>query len=149
MNLFMVDKIAIDANFLVALAYPDDPHNLTAEKVFLQLIKRRPIFIVNNYILAEAVTVILLRSKKMDKVKFLKKDILKKHSQLFRTAYIPANFNEKIYQVFIGQKKYKGNFLSFTDCSLIAQARRQGIRTIITFDETFKQFSKEFKIMGV
>lgn len=58
------------------------------------------------------------------------------------------NYKKDIESVFFSQKKYKGGFLSYTDCSIIVQARIQKAKQIITFDKAFDQFSDEFEILS-
>ena len=145
----MENKIIIDANFLVAIAYPQDPHNAHAQKIFQEKIVHEPLFFLNNYLVAEAMTITLLRSKNIKQINFLKENVLEKHREILTILQFSKELDEEVYKMFSSQQKYKGEFLSYVDCSLIVQARKQNIKTIFTFDTTLQQFSDEFDIIGV
>jgi len=145
----MIDNAIIDANFFIALSFPKDPHHIKAEKMFSEVKKHRPIFYTNNYLLAEVYTILLIRTKSIKAVHFLRQEILEKYKDVLVVFQASKEFDEEVCQVFINQKKYKGGFLSFADCSLVVQGRLQNIKTIFTLDKTLKQFGKEFDIVEV
>lgn len=137
------DKILVDANIFIALYYSLDPHH---QKV-LSLIKRlqpfKIFYVTNNYIINEAITLILIRSKSLSLASNFAGKVYKQTAKWF-AMYQADEFHQKeTCLLFESQKKYRGEFLSFTDCTLIAQAKRQKIKTIFTFDETFRQFESE------
>ncbi|MDO8627206.1 MAG: PIN domain-containing protein [Candidatus Diapherotrites archaeon] len=39
--------------------------------------------------------------------------------------------------------------ISFTDCTIVETMRKHGIKNLATFDNGFKQFKKEFNILGL
>ncbi len=143
------DKILLDADFLVALAYPADKHNEKAKNILFSACAEKPLFFTNQYLISETLTVVLIRSKMISLVKEFKNELLEKYQKIIRIKYIGKEWEKDIYDLFINQSIFKGDFLSFSDCSLIVQARKQNIKTIFTFDRAFKQFAKEFKIVGI
>lgn len=152
MSSFMVntqDKIIIDASFFVALGYFNDTHNEIAKKIFKEAIVDKPFITTNQYLVSETLTMILIRSKQLDIVKEAKKNIFEKFKDIIHIEYFNKVGMDDIYSLFLNQQKYKSEFLSFADCSLIIQARKQKIKTIFTFDSTFKQFNRELRIMGI
>lgn len=142
------NSILVDSNYFIALAYPEDPKSKEAENNFISAIRNGSSFITNQYIVVESLTVVLFRSKNKERVIFLKEQIIDKYRELIHIERFSKTYDKTIYEFLVSQIKYKG-FLSFIDCSLIIQARKQKINTIFTFDSAFKQFGKEFKIVGV
>jgi len=149
MNYYMENNIILDASYLIALAFSHDPHHKQAEIMLQEIISIKPVFVTNNYLLSEAMTMTLLRSKDCQFVEILKKHTFGTYKNICKVFYINQQFDEHIYNLFIRQEKYRGEFLSFADCSIIIQARTQKIKTIFTFDSTFKQFAEELKIVGI
>lgn len=145
----MQDKILLDANIFVAIAFIEDPHHLIAKEIFHTLLLEGKSFITNNYIYAESLTVVLIRSKNIKTAIFLKNEVFEAGKKDIDVIKLDLSTEEEIAHLLISQQKYKSEFLSFADCSLIVQARKQKIKIIFTFDATFKQFNREFKIMGV
>lgn len=145
----MENNIILDASFLIALAFSQDAHFQHATMLFNDSLKDRPRFVTNNYLFSEAMTMTLIRSKQMKYCNALKEHTFDRSNKIFKMFYISGQLDKEISGLFLNQQKYKGEFLSFADCSVIIQARKQKIKTIFTFDSTFKQFGKEFKIVGV
>ncbi len=149
MSYYMENNILLDASFLIALVFYQDTHYQQATMLFNNALRDKPIFITNNYLFSEAMTMTLIRSKQIKYCNALKEQTFNGINTIFKMYYIDNLFNEEIDRLFLNQQKYKSEFLSFSDCSLIVQARKQKIKTIFTFDSTFKQFHREFRIMGV
>lgn len=145
MSSSMANPVLVDANIIVAAVLPGDPHH----KKIIELVKRyaqkSAEFVTNHLIQSEALTVTLMRSKSMTAVQLLDARFFIPGAIIVPPP-IPAVWLSDIMHVFLSQKKYKGEFLSYADASLIVQARKQRIRTILTFDETFGQFNNEFDL---
>ena len=86
----------------------------------------------------------LLRSKSIAAVQILDSQFFIPHA--IKVFPLPASWHSDIMRVFLSQKKYKGEFFSYADSSLIVQAQKQQIPTILTFDGTFGQLSDEFDL---
>ncbi|MDO8609945.1 MAG: PIN domain-containing protein [bacterium] len=145
----MQDKILVDASIFVAIAFIEDPHHLIAKEIFHNFILKGKTFVTNNYIYAESLTVALIRSKNIKTVIFLKNDVFEAGKREVEIIKLDFSIEKEIVDMMLNQQKYKSEYLSFADCSLIVQARKQKIKTIFTFDKTFKQFEKEFDIRGI
>ncbi len=152
MNYYMVNNTKsaiVDANVFIALMLPKDSLYARANTLFTEMVERKVEFVTNNYILAESFTMILKRSKNTGAALFLKNEIFENKSNIIQVNYILDKWEDEIIQCLIEQNKYKSEFMSFADCSLIVQARKQKIKTIFTFDQTFRQFRDEFEIVGI
>lgn len=136
----------IDANVFVAISLVKDPHHATAKKHFSLLLAEGKRFITNNYIVQESLTVASLRSKSLKPAQFLNQRIFDKKTGIEITR-IPFVWEVDITNLFLNQKKYRSNILSFVDCSLIVQARKQNISTLFSFDHAFQQFAREFRLI--
>lgn len=126
----------IDANVFIALNWQDDQHAQTATDIFQKLQNQGFIAITNNYLVSEVITVLLLKLKNVNRVTAIAK------SFYFPNQYLKVNQIKKKMQlqslkIFSEQLKPK---FSFPDCTLIAQALTQKIRTIFTFDENIRKF---------
>lgn len=142
--MIMRDKILLDANIFVAVAHLDDLHRKRALQLLEELKKNKPIFVTNNHIIDEALTVTALRSKSMLHVNTLGESIYTKESPWFRIYRVSLNWEKEAFRIFRKQETYKKDeFLSFTDCILLAQARLQNISKIFSFDQRFEQLEKE------
>lgn len=146
-NFYMEDqkrnKILVDASFFIAVEWKNDPNHLKAEDCSRQLTEYSPIFVTNNYITAEILSVLLIRLKSLKHIKDFGRRVYGIKSPALKIYQVTQLLQEEAYKIFKNQKKYKKGFLSFFDCTLIAQARKQKIKTILTFDKTFRQFKKE------
>lgn len=142
--MIMRDKILLDANVFVAVTHPDDPHRKRALQLLEELKKNKPIFVTNNHVIDEALTVTALRSKSMVHANTLGESIYQQESPWFRIYRVSLSWEQEAFEVFRQQKIYiKDRFLSFTDCILFAQARLQNISKIFSFDQHFKRLEKE------
>lgn len=140
----MGNQILVDANIIVAAVLPGDPHHKKTTELVKRYAQKSAEFVTNQLIQSEALTVTLMRSKSMTAVQLLDTRFFAPEAII--VTPIPAVWLSDIMHVFLSQKKYKGEFLSYADSSLIVQARKQRIRTILTFDETFGQFNNEFDL---
>lgn len=141
----MIDSVLVDANFFIALAIPDDAHHKATQQILSSLTEDKLKLVTNNYIYAESFTVTLIKTKLLDTTHFLSEEVFP-YISIF---HVPQNWEAEIKELFLKQNKYKSGFLSYSDSSLIVQARKQNITKIFTFDETFKQFSDQFDIIGI
>lgn len=144
----MDNNILVDSSFFIALALPKDPNHKKAVEMAAKALQKESLFFTNAYIFAESMTMTLLRTKDIKWVKKLKESIFEQYVKIMKIDLIDDNFQKQIYEAFINQRKFRGEFLSFVDCSLLIQSRKNNIKTIFTFDSTFLQFPKEFQIIG-
>ena len=140
----MGNQILVDTNVIVAAVLPNDPHHARASQIIRDYAQSKAAFITNNYIQSEAFTVTLMRSKAREAVTILEEQFFT--GGALNVIYVPAAWHREIVTLFRTQQKYRGEFLSYSDASLIVQARKQHIATILTFDATFDQFKGEFDL---
>lgn len=138
----MANRILVDANVMVAALLPGDPQHETAVRVLSDASLLPTQFVTNTYLLSEAFTITILRTKSVQAVSVLEEQFFA--SGAIKVFPVPALWLPDIITLFRTQKKYHSEFLSFADASLIIQARKQRIPTILTFDTTFDQFKHEF-----
>lgn len=139
------EEILIDANVFVALNFPLDSCHQKAKELF-DKVKNSYQLVTNNYLISETLTVLLIKTKDIQKVKTLAFRFYHQ-SHPFIMAQINKRLQLKTLEIFSAQKKPK---LSFSDCTLIAQALHQKINTIFTFDNDLKKFplfKKGFKFI--
>lgn len=140
----MANRVLVDANIIVAAVLPSDPHHRTASQIIRDYAQKGAVFITNSYIQSEAFTISLIRSKSVEAINILEKQFFVNGA--INVFNVPASWHNDIVRIFLSQQKYKGEFLSYADSSLIVQARKQKISTIFTFDKTFEQFKHEFDV---
>ncbi|MEK9143523.1 MAG: type II toxin-antitoxin system VapC family toxin [Patescibacteria group bacterium] len=140
----MANRILVDANVIVAAVLPRDPHHKKAAEVLRNYSRNQTEFITNEYIHSETLTITLMRGKSMEAVYLLDTQFFV--PETITVFPLPVLWQNDIMHVFISQKKYKGEYLSYPDASLIIQARKLRISTILTFDTTFEQFKGEFDL---
>ncbi len=122
----------LDTSFLIAYCNIRDFHHDKSIKLMSDIIsgKYGRIYIT-DYIFSEIATVLSIRFNDLSKTIIfceLIKDIamIKINNRIF----------EEAWKIFKKQKKTK---LSFTDCTIIATMKSEGIQNIATFDEDFKE----------
>ena len=141
-----IQKILIDANVFIALNFPLDSCHQKAKKLF-DKIKNSYQLVTNNYLVSEALTVLLIKTKNIQKTKTLAFRFYHQPDP-FLMIQINKKLQLKTLEIFSNQKKPK---LSFPDCTLVAQALDQKITTIFTFDRNVKKFpllKKGFKFIS-
>jgi hypothetical protein len=128
--------IFLDSSFLVAYSNEKDEYHEKAVKIAKEIDNDKyGTAVITDYIFDETMTTLLSRTgnfaktietgnKILDTVSVLNMD-----SSLFLEAW----------RVFKAQKKLS---LSFTDCSIIAMCKTQGILTLVTFDRLLKEESR-------
>lgn len=140
-------KIIVDANILVGAHYFYDALHYKTTKVLEKLHKYKPQYYTNNYIIAETLTVLLVRSGNLKITRLFGESVYKESEVWFKILQIDEKLQKSSFEILKNQN-IKHGLLSFQDCTLIAQARREKIKTILTFDKTLKQFEKEgFKVL--
>ncbi len=92
--------------------------------------------IINSFILAEIASVILQKIKKVKLASKITHRLYANQAADFCFTPLSKMDMDKTIQVFSSQSKPR---LSFADCSLIAQARSQKIKTILTFDKALRR----------
>ena len=131
--------IFLDSSFIIAYLNEADDNHAKSLNIVKDINRGRygtPV--ISDYIFDEVVTVMLIKTKNLEKVIQAGETIL--HSSLlFR---IDENLFSLVWKIFKEQQK---PMFSFTDCATIAICRVNGISNIATFDKDFKKL--EFDII--
>ena len=125
--------ILLDSSLIVAYSNKSDENHKKALKIIRDLHRGRygtPI--ITDYIFDEVVTVMLIKTKNIQKVSELGEALLNS-TLLFRVDEDTFNSAWKIFK-----EQEKPRF-SFTDCTSIAICKTNGISNIATFDQDFKR----------
>lgn len=129
--------ILLDTSFIISFFNENDVFHEKAVKSLREYEKQNKRFAVSNYIINEALTVIL-RKRSLKSAKDLL-DFLLNYKRL-EIFHVDDKGFFKIIELFKNQK----NGLSFTDCSLIWMAKDYGF-TVATFDKQLLNILKELK----
>ena len=99
----------------------------------------------NQLIVQELATVLLIQGNDLEYTKTLIKNYFFGEEPIIAVSQMSQSLWNKSFEVFFDQTRGK---LSFADCSLVAQARLEKIKTIITFDKDLKkEFKGEFEFL--
>ncbi|MBS7612124.1 type II toxin-antitoxin system VapC family toxin [Candidatus Bathyarchaeota archaeon] len=134
--------ILLDSTLIVAYSNEADENHAKALQVVKDLDRGRygtPV--ITDYIFDEVVTVMLIRTKSVEKVFELGETLLNS-TLLLR---IDEHMFSLAWSIFKEQKKPT---FSFTDCTNIAVCRVNGISNIATFDEDFQKL-EGYTIVGL
>jgi predicted nucleic acid-binding protein len=125
--------IFIDTGIFVALHNADDEFHLRSKELMKQALKCDfgRIF-TSDYIIDEAVTTALIRTKKHDLAHDLGRSIIE--SPRITKLWVGEDVFELAWKKF---SVFKDKPLSFTDCTSIAIVESKGIKQIMSFDRGF------------
>lgn len=139
-NLPKIYSIVVDSNVLIALQRRDDTLYNRAKKIAKDLEKTKVVFVANNYLIAEVLTVLFLKTKSLRAPLSFGRMVYEKRNPWFKIYEIGPALQRKAWKIFKSQKR--SDRLSFVDCTLPVLAHELGIKTIFSFDEKFKVFKK-------
>ena len=97
-------------------------------------------FICSDYIFDEVVTLLAVKTKKTDLALEVGEYLLGSEIEMIEVKTEVFNAAWELF------KKRKN--LSFTDCTTIELIKAHGIKHLASFDQGFKQFSKEIRLLG-
>lgn len=133
--------ILLDSSLIVAYSNEADENHAKALQIVEDLERGKyGTLVITDYIFDEVVTVMLVKTKNLEKVLELGETLLNS-TLLFR---INEDLFNQAWRLFKEQGKPK---FSFTDCTSIAVCRANGISNIATFDEDFLKLG-EYNIIG-
>lgn len=119
--------IVLDTSILISLLNEKDIHHNAAVELFKELEKKDEGLAISNYIINEAVTV-MLRRRGLEMAKLLN-DFLLNYKKL-EVFHIDEKGFSEILDIFNKQSDH----LSFTDCTIVWMAKKQGF-TVKSFDD--------------
>ena len=124
--------IILDSSFIISSQIENDQNHQIASSLMEDIYnKRYGTPIISDYIFNETVTVLFTKLKDLNKtIKIC--EIIKKQ----KMRKVDREIFDNAWQIFKEQKNTK---LSFTDCTILAIMRNEGISNIATFDKDFKK----------
>jgi len=133
--------ILLDSSLIVAYSNQVDQNHVKALEVVRDIDGGKyGTSVITDYIFDEVVTVMLVKTKSLRQVVDLGERLL--------SASLMFRIDEELFRSAWGIfKEQRGPRFSFTDCTSIAACRANGISTIGTFDEEFRDI-EEFNIVG-
>jgi predicted nucleic acid-binding protein len=126
--------VYLDTGYILALKNSSDDNHLAAMEVYKD-IKRRihgDVY-TSDYILDETVTVALSRSCRLEIVQDI--EAFMRHTTWINFIKVSEAEINAAWKLFV---RYYEKELSFTDCTILAQAESRLITTLCSFDSHFK-----------
>ncbi len=80
----MENEIICDTSFFVPLFLSKDTSHEKADLIFSELLKLKPQFVINNYVVAELLTVVLVRTQHIEKITLLEKSIFHQYKKILK-----------------------------------------------------------------
>ncbi|OGY72247.1 MAG: hypothetical protein A2249_02925 [Candidatus Jacksonbacteria bacterium RIFOXYA2_FULL_44_7] len=123
-----MEKVLIDANFIIALLCSEDSCHAKAVSLSEELPQKQVQWVLNNAILYEILTVLSKR-----RVKPLARLFYQtvKQEGVVQFVYITHDIEEKAF-IYFG--RMRSNNISFFDCTLFATADAYNTKYIVSFD---------------
>lgn len=139
-----MNKIFIDANFIIAIFREIEENHESAVKICQKILKNHKCYISNS-IITEVVTIIMMRTKNLNLTRKAYYFMVDNFTIL--NEYDIDKYNDKVFKIF---EKYSSNKfnLGFVDCSMVVLSEYYDIDYIISFDKNFKLF-EEIKLYKV
>ena len=127
MNLFA------DSAAWIALCDERDKYHAVAHAAFQRLVSQAVVFVMTDYVFAEAATLILYRAGHARAVRFGEWAL---HSPNVRQVRVDVDLWADAWQLF---NKYDDKEFSFVDCTSFIVMRREHLIDAFTFDRHFEQ----------
>jgi len=126
--------VFIDSNYYCALFNREDALHNKARKLKINLESSH----TSNFVLLESYTVISQRSGRKQAVYFGEH----MHNQYQTNVLLVSPEVEQLsWDIF---KKIKNKNMSYVDCSILALIKLNNIKTLLSFDNHFKNYQSEF-----
>ncbi|HOV79177.1 MAG TPA: PIN domain-containing protein [Bacillota bacterium] len=122
--------VLVDSSAVLALLNRCDHWHRTAVEILQQLVNRGAVFIMTNFLLAEAHALILTR---------LGREIARQWLLTFDWNLIAVAPGDERHAIEI-IRRYEDKDFSLTDATSFAVMQRHGIELAFTFDRHFKQY---------
>lgn len=133
-----MNKIFIDANFIVAIFREIESNHELAVKTCEKLLNEYECCISNN-IITEVVTIIMMHTKNLELTQKAYYFMIDNFTVL--NEYDIDKYNDKVFKVF---EKYNNNKfnLGFVDCSIVIIFEFYNLDFVVSFDKNFKLFNE-------
>lgn len=134
------DLLFVDSNFFIALFHQQDSLHERALSIAKELDRQHRPLVISNFVFLEVVTVLSQRKSRAQAREV-------GHFFLSDPGIVMWHVDEKLQQASWGIFQAVGHKgTSFVDCSIVALMRSEGIRTLLTFDQTdFRSLQKSFR----
>lgn len=136
----MVRPIFVDSNVWVAHFHKGDTNHEKAKKLIKNLPKDTPL-LTSNLVIYEVLTVLSMRAGKEKASKFGKWFFPLASGKIIGEFFIDEALEHQTWSLF---RSIKQKDISFADCASAVIAKEYDLRYILTFDQHFKIFEKEF-----
>ena len=133
-----MNKIFIDANFIVAIFREIESNHEQAVKTCEKLLNEYECCISNS-IITEVVTIIMMRTKNLELTRKAYYFMIDNFTVL--NEHDIDKYNDKVFKVF---EKYNNNKfnLGFVDCSIVIIYEFYNLDSVVSFDKNFKLFDE-------
>jgi predicted nucleic acid-binding protein len=136
--------IVIDTSIFIALYRDNDPNHLITRQAAQKIDKTTHTHHLNEYILAEILTVLFLKTKDIAKTQWLHNEI--STNPRYQVHPITSELKSLTYNIFLSQKK---PHLSITDASLIALCKTLKTKHLFTLDQTLIKAAKSHHLSPI
>lgn len=124
--------IFLDSSFIISFQVEEDSNHSRSVKIMRDIVRGKygqPV--VSDYIFSETVTVILARTKRLQRAV--------QTGETMRQSYEIKKVDESLFTgAWNYFRKQMATRFSFTDCTTLAILAKTDIRNMATFDEEFK-----------
>jgi len=129
--------VLIDSNVFIALVAEEDALHKGAISSWENLKLSSSLLITSNVVISETITVLSLRTGKLDALRFIN---MIYNSQI--TTVLRSNEEDELLAVAIFKKAESKN-ISFADCLTLALMKVHQVSTLLTFDVQLQKMAKK------
>lgn len=137
----MNPSVFLDTNYLCALYNVNDSLYDKAKSLAKTLKGTK--FIITNFILLESYTILSQRASKAQSMRF--GNYVRRYNP-YDIFWIDKELEEKIWKIF---KKIKDKNFSYVDASILAVMKKEKIKHLLSFDDSFKNLQKQFSFQQI
>lgn len=136
-------KIIIDSNYFLGLSLEDNTLREQCLAVAEKINQPGYLLYISHYILLEVLTILKLR-KSLSVVKQMTRNLLSPEFNFIQTS---PKLDQQTLEFFLEEGSQK---LSYIDASIIVTMRREGIGSLITFDQALAKVAakKGFQVLS-
>ena len=132
----MKQRIMVDTNVICALYNSEDSLFAKAQRIKPLLAKYKPV--VSNFILLEIYTILSQRVSRQFSIQF-GNNIYK--DRVFSVVWVNRQIEQETWNNF---SLIKDKNFSYVDASILTVMKKEKISHLLSFDESFAQFQKNF-----
>ena len=134
------NRVFVDSNVLIAALRSEDTLHQQAIKTIVALEQQAEAMVISNLIFLEVVTILSQRVSRSVAVK-AGNDLLL--HPLVEMIHVTETLQTDTWQIFTAAKNKN---ISFVDCSIMAVMKAEGVKDLLTFDQTeFRSLRKDHR----